>query len=126
MNTKYIMITSAMVLGITGILLIFIPNEIVDYFHLGTANILVFPIMGALYFGFAMLNWTAKANLIGGIYSKPVSIANFTHFLIAALALVKFLFRNTGPTYLWIAAIIYATYAILFGYITFFSPVAKK
>ena len=118
--------TSALLLGMTGISLTFLPAEILHYYHLETANNLILQIPGALYLGFAMLNWTAKGNLIGGIYSRPVSIANFTHFFVGGITLIKLLLINSSSTSLLIAAIIYMTYAILFGYITFFTSARKK
>jgi tellurite resistance protein TehA-like permease len=119
MNTKLLMTISAVFLGVTGIALSFFPQEIAVYLHLSSAIAIVLQICGALYFGFAMLNWTAKANLIGAIYSKPVAIANFAHFLIGGLTLIKYAFTNTGVTPVWIAAIIYLLFAILFGYVLF-------
>ena len=74
-------------MGVTGIILSFIPQEVSHFLSLTESTPIVFQILGALYFGFAMLNWTAKANLIGGIYSRPVAIGNFTHFLIGGLIL---------------------------------------
>ena len=44
---------------------------------------------GVLYLGFAILNWMAKDDLIGGIYSRPVAMGNFLHFFTIAMALVK-------------------------------------
>ena len=38
---------------------------------------------------FAMLNWMAKGVIIGGIYSRPIVIANLAHFLIGDLELIK-------------------------------------
>lgn len=83
------MTITAAILGATGIVLTFMPQEVASFLNLPEATTILFQILGALYFGFAMLNWTAKANLIGGIYSRPVAIANFTHFLIGGLALAK-------------------------------------
>jgi hypothetical protein len=85
----------------------------------------VLQISGALYFGFAILNWTAKENLIGGIYSKPVAVGNFAHFLIGGLALAKLVFKDMSLTYL-LPAIIYSIFAILFGYVFFMNPVSKN
>ena len=45
----------------------------------------------ALYLGFASLNWMAKDNLIGGIYSPPVAIGIF--FAIS-MALLKSFFGS--------------------------------
>ena len=126
MNTKLLMSISAIILGIVAIVLSFFPQEISNYAGFGTTDLIVLQILGALYFGFAILNWTAKANLIGGIYSRPVAIGNFAHFMIGALALVKLSFSSATLPYIWIAAIIYSIFAVLFGYIFFTNPVAKN
>jgi hypothetical protein len=122
MNTKLLMTISAVVLGAIGTVLSFMPLEVSQWMNWPSSTSIVFQILGALYFGFAMLNWTAKANLIGGIYSRPVAIANFTHFLIGGLALIKWVFRETNFTYMWVFAIMYLIFALLFGYVLFTNP----
>jgi hypothetical protein len=124
-NTKLLMTISAAILGATGIILTFIPQEVSNFLNLTESNPIVFQILGALYFGFAMLNWTAKANLIGGIYSKPVAIANFAHFLVGGLALIK-LVLQTNWTYIWACAILYLIFALLFGYVLYTNPSSTK
>lgn len=115
---------SATILGAAGIFLSFLPQESAGFMGWSSTDPVVFQLLGALYFGFAMVNWTAKANLIGGIYGRPVAIGNFTHFLIAALALIKISFK--APTAPIIAvAIVYSLLAILFGYIFFTHPLKK-
>lgn len=126
MNTKILMTTSAVILGITGVVLNFFPQEASGYLGLEKSNTIILQIAGALYFGFAMLNWTAKANLIGGIYSKPVAISNFAHFLIGGLALAKFAFQHADLLYIWGGMSIYLIFAILFGYVSFNNPVKRK
>lgn len=95
MNTKYLMIASSVFLGLIGLLCVFAPHEILLYCRLEESEIfeLIIQILAALYLGFALLNWTAKANLIGGIYSKPVSLGNFLHFLIGGITLSKYFFN---------------------------------
>jgi hypothetical protein len=126
MNTKLLMTFSAVVLGVAGLILSFVPEEVASYINATGAGAIALQMLGAVFIGFAMLNWTAKANLIGGIYSKPVAIANFTHFTIGALALVKLLIKNTNPTYLLVASLVYSILALLFGYILFSGPSFKK
>jgi hypothetical protein len=126
MNTKLLMTVSALLMGATGILLIFIPQEISTYLELTGSGTILLQLFGALYFGFAMINWTGKANLIGGIYSRPLAIGNFTHFFIGAFALIKLASANSSLTWIWIATIIYSLFAVLFGYIFFTAPAIKK
>ncbi|MGN6543369.1 MAG: hypothetical protein ACTHKY_21350 [Ginsengibacter sp.] len=123
MNTKLLMSASAFFLGSVGILLTFMPQEVSQMLLLVGSPIL-FQLLGALYFAFALLNWTAKGNLIGGIYSRPVAIGNFAHFMIGALALIKLILLQPF-NFLSIFAILYLIFAILFGWVFFTNPVAK-
>ena len=128
MNTKIIMTASAIILGITGIVLTFIPDEIIDYLSLEMNKTLLslMQILGALYFAFGMLNWMTKTSLIGGIYNRPIAVANFTHFLIAGLALTKGLISNpSSPYIIWIIGIFYLVFAISFGVILFRHPISE-
>src|SRR5271165_1534786 len=79
---------SALFLAVLGIGTSFMPQEILA--HYGTRAtgpaVLAIQIAGALYLGFAILNWTARSILIGGIYARPVALGNFLHFAIVMLA----------------------------------------
>lgn len=123
MNTKLLMSASAIVLGAIGILLTFMPEEISLALNV-TGSVILFQLLGALYFAFAMLNWTAKGNLIGGIYSRPVAIGNFAHFMIGGLALIKLALHQPFSS-LSILAVVYVVFAALFGWVFFTSPVSK-
>ena len=81
MNTKLLMTLSAMILALIGISLIFLPNEILDYLELSVSETLqlLMQIIGSLYFALAILNWMSKGSIIGGIYNRPIAMANLTH-----------------------------------------------
>ena len=124
MNTKLLMTISALVMGITGILLSFLPHEVLSHFNASTtvSDPLILQILGALYFAFAMVNWTAKANLIGGIYARPIAIGNLTHFIVGGLALIKNYFSQHSGTVLMFAGV-YIIFAVLFSIVFFRHPV---
>lgn len=131
MNTKVIMTASAVILGIAGILLTFLPDVILRNLELNSdasgISLLLLQILGALYFGFAMLNWMARRNVIGGIYNKPIAVANFSHFFIAGMALIKAVFSQPQlPYLLWVAAVVYLIFAVCFGLIFYRHPVAAE
>jgi hypothetical protein len=129
MNTKLLMAASAISLAVIGLGLTFLATEIANYFLLSSTILfqLFIQILGALYFAFAMLNWMAKGNVIGGIYNRPIAIANFTHFLIGGLALIKSLIKHPElPGTIWTIAGVYLIFALLFGMVFFRSPVSKK
>ena len=122
------MTISALTMGMAGIILSFLLHEILNYLSSTTGTILdplILQILGALYFAFAMVNWTAKANLIGGIYARPIAIGNLAHFTIGALALIKGYFSNHEMVVL-ILSIVYTVFAILFTIVFFTHPVKGK
>jgi Na+-driven multidrug efflux pump len=127
MNTKLVMTLSAAALGLAGILLTFAPAEIARAAGLGPelqpATVLLLQLVGALYLGFALLNWMAKGAHIGGIYNRPIATANLTHFLVMALALLKGCTGQTAlPPLMWGVAAAYSVFALLFGIILFRHP----
>lgn len=125
MNTKFLMIASAIFMGLIGITLTFMPDNVLTIMGQmpnGTLN-LILQLTGALYFGFAITNWMAKTVLIGGIYARPLSIGNFSHFLIAGLALIKVSMNTTiANAYIYTLTAFYVLFAILFGYVLITHP----
>jgi len=129
MPTKLIMTLSAITMAIIGIGLTFAPREILSYAHTNSTAVfvIILQLLGALYFAFAMLNWMAKGAIIGGIYNKPIAIANFVHFLIGGLALAKALIHNQRlPYFLWFLTGIYLVFAVCFGFIFTRHPADKQ
>jgi hypothetical protein len=129
MNTKLVMTFTALVLGVTGIFLTFAPDLALSLLLIDIAPItmLLAQVLGGLYFSYAMLNWMTKESLIGGIYNRPVAVANLTHFIVAGLVLVKGLLAHPElPKALWIAGGIYAVLGILFTIILFRHPVKSS
>lgn len=129
MNTRIVMILSAFILGAVGVLLTFAAEEVAKVL-IAEPNKqvqLLIQVVGALYFAFAMLNWMVKDNLIGGIYNRPIAVANCTHFTIAGLALVKGAAAIPGMPNQWLyAAALYAVFAIVFALILFRHPTEEK
>lgn len=129
MNTKLLMSSSAVSLGIIGLSLTFLAPEIAGYILVPSTTIvqLFIQLLGALYFAFAMLNWMAKGNVMGGIYNRPIAIANLTHFMVGGLALFKSLLNHPDLPYaIWAVAVLYIVFALLFGIVFFQSPASTK
>ena len=126
MNTKLIMTISSIILGATGITLTFAPDTVLLHLDMDTnpTSLLLAQVMGGLYFANSMLNWMAKGSLIGGIYNRPVAVANFTHFLIGGLSIIKRLISDPGLSKaLWVAGGVYVILGLLFVIILFRHPV---
>ena len=120
MNTKVLLIASTFFLGLSGASLTFLPNEIIFKLNIvpNPLSTLTFQLLGALFLGFAMLNWMNKDGLICGIYSKPLVVGNFMHFGVGVMALVKIIsIVELHSVIIITLTIIYAVFAILFAYV---------
>lgn len=125
MNTKVTMKISAVIMACLGLAFSFVPNELIIYFGIApnsTVEIL-FQLIGALYFSMAVLNWMSSGSIIGGIYNKPIAMANFAHFLIGGMALIKWVSKSNGKHFELIGlALFYLVFASIFALIAFQHP----
>jgi len=121
MKTKILMASSALVMAALGVAATFLPQEIVAALGGGGGRTLplLVQVLGASYLGFAMLNWMAKESLIGGIYSRPVSMGNFLHFAVAGIALVKAVVAGERAVAVLVCTAIYVVFAVAFGAVVF-------
>jgi hypothetical protein len=126
MSTKLLMRVSAIFLGLFGVGASFLPQEVLAYFDFEPIKlaVILIQIVGGLYLGFAILNWTARDLLLGGIYNRPVVIGNFLHFAVVTIVLVKS-FSSLPQTSFIVAGIVYLVLAVWFGVVLFTHP-AKR
>ena len=122
MNTKVAMTSIAILLGAAGVILTFAPDVVLK--HLGISinetKLLAGQVVGGMYFGYGMLNWMSRKSRIGGIYNRPIAVANFSHFFIGTLAIGKFLaVHSFMPLTLWVVSLLYLLLAIIFGIFLF-------
>ncbi len=108
-------------LGLAGILTLFAPENLLAMLGAPAANPLsvLIQLMGALYFSMAMMNWTAKDSAIGGIYARPVSLANFAHFFTGALLLIRYQLFNEFNLLIVLVLVVYVGLATLFYWLVF-------
>ncbi|HEV7230719.1 MAG TPA: hypothetical protein VGO45_05285 [Bacteroidia bacterium] len=128
-NTKYVLTASAALLGAAGLILTFDPEVLLSFMGVESTklSLLLVQMLGSLYFAFAMLNWMSKGSITGGIYNRPLVVANTTHFCIAGLALIKVLLSTPAlPPACWITGIIYLVFAAAFGALLFQHPSSGK
>ena len=120
MNTKLLMIVSATFLAVLGLVTSFLPQEVLGL-H-GTQpdgpTILLIEMMGALYLGFAILNWTARGVLIGGIYARPLALGNFLHFAMVGVMLTREAIDHKAMP-LAISALVFSIFAVGFAAVLF-------
>ena len=123
MNTRVLMGTAAAFTALLGVATSFAPREIA--MSLGSdadrSTAVILQVAGAMYLGYAAMNWAARGVLIGGIYSRPLALANFFHLGIGSVVIGKALADDFS---LVLAAVLlpYAVLAAGFGYVMFAKP----
>ena len=124
MKTKLLIGISALSMAILGVISSFFPQEILVYSGSIPQDfgILLVQIIGALYIGFAILNWMSRANLIGGIYNRHIAMSNFFHFAIGGVVLLKSLMDGQNDVVIIVSAVVYSAFAISFGIVLFTHP----
>ncbi len=123
MHSRALMIASAVFLAMLGLATSYMPDRVLGLHGTvpDTATMLFVQMAGALYLGFAILNWTARGVLIGGIYARPVALGNFLHFAMVSVMLIKAAIVH-GVMPLAISASVFSVFAIWFGLVLFRPP----
>lgn len=119
---------SALTIGVIGLALSFLPEEILSHYggESEWGRELVLQAAGAAYMGFAVMNWMARDVLIGGIYSRPLAMGNFVHFVVVAITLLKVLLDGHVRLDVGIVFSVFAVFAIWFGFVAFTHPIRQK
>lgn len=121
MFSRGLMIASALFLGALGVILSFMPEEFLSFFGLDILplTVLIMQLAGSLYLALAILNWMSKNSLIGGIYSRPLLIANLVHFMVSSITIVKFSVQILNSSLLILASIyILFTFTFIYAFMT--------
>ena len=108
------MVASSIALGLAGIALLFAPLETLAVLGLGESTEVTGQVLASLYLAFAAANWTARGSMIGGIYARPLSVANFFHFVVGGTVLVKGIAASTLNVFYISVALVYLVFAVLF------------
>lgn len=117
------MSSSAVFMGVLGLAATFIPDEIVTWLEVEPSLLFVIllQMLGGLYLGFALLNWFTRSARVGGIYNRPVVLGNLLHYIVVGITLVREL-ANQTHILLIIMTIIYAAFAVWFGFVLVSNP----
>jgi hypothetical protein len=120
-KTRLFMIACSLWLAVQGLAATFAPREVLAWLHAPAeepAPVLV-QLLGALSFSMAVVNWTARGFVIGGIYARPLTLGNFLHFMVGGLALLKQQAAQSFDGLLLAMLIGYAFFALGFGTLVF-------
>lgn len=116
--------TFGALLILSGAILIFAPDEVAALVGSGQEEgaALWLTLLGAALFGHGQLNWMQRNAPLGGIYGRPVVMANLAHFVVGGLALLRYCLDGNAHAAYWVAAIVYLAGAGFFGRLLFAAP----
>jgi hypothetical protein len=119
-----LLLASAVLYFAAALPLLFAPDELLTYAGASpsTLDSALLQVIGSAIFGFAMLNWMNRFGRIGGIYGRPLVIANFTHAATAALLLGHIAIRAPFSAPLAAVVALYGVLAVAFGFKLFTAP----
>ena len=82
-------------------------------------------LLAAALLGLAALDWLSRAALLGGIYGRPVVLANAAFYFIAAMALLRHAVGRDVPAALWVVAVPVALLAGVYGWLLLRGPAER-
>lgn len=116
--------TSAAVLLAGGLALLFASDVLLPVLVPGfpAAGAWLGQLLGAAWLGVAALNWLHRGALLGGIYGRPVVLANLVLYFVGALSLLRALVGPGVPRALWGLAVPLALLAVVYGVLLLRGP----
>jgi hypothetical protein len=125
--SKAILTLTALFLILLGVALNFLPQETAVLLGLPGSPALtaVLQCLAGALIGVGFLNWFSRGNPMGGIYSRPLAMANLLLFAIGALSLLRAAAHASQP--LQISAAVASVFAVVFAWVIFFhDPTGSK
>jgi len=118
---------SALVLAVAGAALLFASDVVLPSIVPGLTASAAWlgQLLGAAWLGVAGLNWLSRRATLGGVYGRPVVLANFALYVISALSLVRVLDNGMAQLWLWPAFIVSAAFALSYGALLLRGPLGK-
>lgn len=121
---RFLLTASALFLLVIGAALNFMAPEVAGL--LGMNGVpqaaLILQLLAGFLLGAGVINWMLKRNPIGGIYGRPLCVANLLQFTVATFALGRAAWHGQLPVAGWVLCAICAVFALGFGWLIFARP----
>ena len=128
MKSKIVITASAVFLIGVGLALNFLPQETAAALELGGAPgaVVLVQVLSAAFLGVGFLNWLSKENAMGGIYGRPLALANILLFGVSGISLDRAAAHASTLPSIRVAAIVFTAFALGFAWLMFFhDPVSE-
>ncbi len=118
---------SAGVLLAGGLVLLFAADVVLAHLIPGfpASGAWIGQLLAAAWLGLAALDWTSQRSLLGGIYGRPIVLANAAHYFIASMVLLRQASRGGTPPALWLVIVPLAVLTLAYGWLLMRGPFAR-
>jgi hypothetical protein len=119
-TTVRLLQANALLLGALGLALLFAPVETASALGWGASSPAAPSLAAGGVLALAILDWTARGAIFGGIFGRPIVLANLAMAATGGLALLKLQLSTSQATVLgWVPVAILALQGVTFGRLLF-------
>lgn len=113
-SPRLILSIFALLMAVLGVGLLFLPVEAARLLGMGPGTALPLQLFSAGLVAMASLDWFGRGAIYGGIYGRPLVLANFAFGTIVAGSLISALRNGVLELWGWLLAGAFALQAVLF------------
>ncbi len=113
-SPRSVLSVSAFVFALLGVALLFLPMELARLMGMGPSGGLPLQLFAAGLLAMASLDWFGRGAIYGGIYGRPLVMANLAFGTVVAGSLISALRNGVLGRWGWIPAGVFALHAIVF------------
>jgi hypothetical protein len=126
MKSSLVSRLSALVLAIEGGTLLFAPDAVLPRLisPFPTSGIWIGQWLAAAWLGMAVLNWHSRGLVLGGIYGRPVVLANFATYFLTASSSLQLLGQEGLPKWFKGVVVVNCILAALYSWLLLKGPFA--
>ena len=106
--------STAVILGVAGTGLLFAPVEVSDFVVGAPTSEAAGQLISAGFLAVAVLNWIGRGAVYGGIYGRPMILANFLFGFILGTTTLRAAIEHGGSV--WILAVYGALHTAAFAW----------
>lgn len=118
---RKILAASSLLLAVLGGGLLFFPDAGADILSLSEGSARSPPLVAGGQLGFAMLNWTGRGAVYGGVYGRPIVVGNFVNAVITSSMLLR-IQMDDGSVSAWLVLVALLLYLVAFIRLAFWPP----
>jgi hypothetical protein len=122
MTLRSLLVGTAAVLLLLGVTALFLPHVVISALSLGPGAEIPVQLFGGGLFSVAALNWMGRGAIYGGIYGRPIVIANFGLGITSASTLMSASLDGRTGSAGWVGAALFAVQAAGFFWVMRRSP----